>query len=79
MTRSSAARLAAHESWARTPDRAARTSAARAGLLARFEREARERLGPGASEAAVQAAAESARKAHYARISRAGVQARRAS
>jgi hypothetical protein len=79
MTRSSAARLAAHESWARTPDRAARTSAARAGLLAKFEAEARERLGPEAGEAAIAAAAESARKAHYARISRAGVAARKAS
>jgi len=79
VTRSSAARLAAHESWARTADRAARTSAARAGLLARFDREARERLGPGASETAVAAAAESARTAYYSRISRAGVAARRAS
>lgn len=79
VTRSSAARYAAHESWARTPDRAARTSAARAGLLARFEREARERLGPDASDADVARAAESAKSAYYARISRAGVQARRAS
>ncbi len=78
MTRSSAARLAAHESWARTPDRAARTSNARAGLLARFDREARDRLGPGATDTAVAAAAESARRAHYSRISRAGVAARRA-
>lgn len=79
MTRSSAARMAAHESWARTPDRAARTSAARAGLLAKFEQEARDRLGPDASGEAVAAAAESARRAHYARISRAGVAARKAS
>ena len=75
--RSIIGRIGAHESWARTPDRAARTSAARAGLLARFEREARDRLGPGAPDTAVQAAAESARKAHYSRISRAGVAARR--
>ena len=79
MTTSAAARLAAHESWAATPDRAARTAPARAGLLARFHREARERLGPAASEADVAAAAESARKAHYSRISRAGVAARKAS
>jgi hypothetical protein len=77
VTRSSAARLAAHESWARTPDRAARTAAARAALAARFEREARERLGPGASDQQVAAAAESARKAHYSRLSRAGVAARK--
>ncbi len=37
--RSLAGSLAAHESWANTPDRAARTAPARAALLARFERE----------------------------------------
>jgi hypothetical protein len=79
VSRSADARLAAHESWANTPDRAARTSAARAGRLAKFEAEARERLGPDASDDAVAAAAESARKAHYARMSRAGVEARKAS
>ena len=77
MTTSAAARLAAHESWAATPDRAARTAAARAGLLARFEREARDRLGPEASDRQVADAAESARRAHYARMSAAGVAARR--
>jgi hypothetical protein len=45
-SRSLQARIAAHESWARTADRAARTAPARAGLDARFQREARERLGP---------------------------------
>jgi hypothetical protein len=55
-------------SWARTQDRAARTAAARAGLIAKFEREARERLGPHASARQVADAAESARKAHYARM-----------
>lgn len=34
------ARIAAHESWAHTSDRAARTAPARAALLARFERQA---------------------------------------
>jgi len=77
MTTSSAARIAAYESWARTPDRASRTSAARSGMDAKFVREARERLGPGASDRAVADAAESARKAHYARLSAAGVAARR--
>ena len=37
--RSLAARIAAHESWAHTPDRSARTAPARAALMARFERE----------------------------------------
>jgi hypothetical protein len=77
MTSPSQARLAAHESWARTPDRAARTSAARQGLMARFEREARERLGQGASDRQVADAAESARKAYYQRLAAAGLKARR--
>ena len=33
------ASIAAHESWARTEDRAERTAPARAALLAKFERE----------------------------------------
>jgi hypothetical protein len=33
------ARIAAHESWARTADRAKRTENARRGFLARFERQ----------------------------------------
>ena len=37
--RSLIARLAAHESWARTTDPSARTEPARRALLARFERE----------------------------------------
>lgn len=77
MTASSAARLAAHSSWAATGDRTARTAPGRAGLQAKFEREARERLGPAAPDSAVAAAAESARRAHYARMSAAGVAARR--
>jgi hypothetical protein len=76
VTTPAAARMAAHQSWAYTADRTARTAAARAGLQARFEREARERLGPGASERQVAEAAESARRAHYARLSAAGVAAR---
>jgi hypothetical protein len=79
VTRSAAARLAAHESWAATQDRAARTAPARAGLLAKFEREARERLGPGATARQVADAAESASKAHYARMAAASAAARRAS
>ena len=68
MNRQTAGRLGGLESWARTPDRAARASAGYSGLLKRFEREARENLGPGASEKDVAAAAESIRKAHYVRL-----------
>jgi hypothetical protein len=62
------ARAAAHQSWANTADRTARTEAARTGLLNKFQREARERLGDGATERQVALAAESARRAHYARM-----------
>jgi hypothetical protein len=37
--RSLAARIAANESWAATPDRAARTAPARAAMLKKFEQE----------------------------------------
>jgi hypothetical protein len=74
--RSAAARLAAHESWARTADRAARPAPARAGLDARFKREARERLGPQATPQQIAAAAGSARKAYFARLSLASITAR---
>lgn len=73
------ARLAANESWARTRDRSARTSAARAGLMARFEREARERLGPDASDRQIAEAADSAKKVYYQRLAQAGNAARAAS
>ncbi len=76
MTSSRQARIAAYASWANTPDRAARTAAARSGLDAKFGREARERLGPGASERQVADAADAARRAHYQRLSAAGVAAR---
>lgn len=68
------ARIAAHESWARTPDRSARTAPARAASDARFEAlvdpdgvlapEVRARM------------VESARSAHYARLARRSVQVR---
>ena len=79
MNRSAAGRLGGYESWARTPDRKARSSLGYTGLLARFERQARERLGPDATERAIADAADSLRKAHYARMSAAGVAARSAS
>lgn len=68
MNNTTRARLAAHTSWANTPDRSARASAGYAGLLKRFEREARENLGPDASDKDVAAAAESAKRAYYVRM-----------
>jgi hypothetical protein len=68
MSRSTAARIAAYESWATTPDRAARSATGQRGLVAKFEREARERLGPDATDRQVAQAASAARSAHFARL-----------
>jgi hypothetical protein len=78
MNRSAAARIAAHESWAATPDRSARAARGAAGLRDRFRREARERLGPDATAAQVDDAAESALRAHFTRLGAASAAARRA-
>jgi len=69
-------RAAAHSSWAKTPDRAARMSAAWAGQWEGFLR----RADPdGVMEpAAREAAAEQLRKAHYAEITRRSLASRRA-
>lgn len=68
MNRTAAASIAADESWANTADRAARTRPAREGLDAKFLREARERLGAGATDKQVADAAGSARRAHFKRL-----------
>jgi hypothetical protein len=67
--------IAAHESWARTEDRSARTHAARIALLDKFIREADpdNKLSP--AERAK--AAEHLRKAHYARMALKSAQVRR--
>jgi hypothetical protein len=70
------AELAAHESWARTPDRSARTRNARAKFDERFEREVDpEGVLPPAERAK---RAESARKAYFARLAFKSAKARRA-
>ena len=69
------AQIAAHESWANTPDRSARTKAARDALLAKFEQQADP---DGTLDPAERARrAEHLRKAHYARLALASAQARR--
>ncbi|MGV9792409.1 hypothetical protein [Gordonia sp. NPDC003422] len=70
------AQIAAHESWAKTPDRAARTAAARRGLEAKFERE----VDPDGVLSPVERAkrVENARKAYYARLALKSAQARKA-
>lgn len=69
------ARLAAHDSWARTADRRARTAAGTAAFLGRFERE----VDPdGVLDPADRARrAESARRAYFTRLALKSAQARR--
>jgi acyl-CoA reductase-like NAD-dependent aldehyde dehydrogenase len=78
VTTPAAARTSERQSRAVTPGREPGTKTSRSPVLARLTREARERLGPDATERQVAEAAESARKAFYARLSAAGVAARRA-
>lgn len=61
------ARIASHESWAATPDRAARTAPARAALDAKFL----------AAADGDPVRAEHLRKAYYARLALRSAQARR--
>ena len=70
------AQIAAHESWANTTDRAARTAPARAALMAKFEQLAdpENKLLP--AERALRA--EHLRKAHFKRLALASAKARRA-
>ena len=74
--RSLAASIAAHESWAATPDRSARTAPARAALMARFERE----VDPGGILPPDERArrAEHKRKAYFQRLALKSAKARRA-
>ncbi len=60
-------RIAAHESWANTPDRSARTAPARAALDAKFLEQA----------GGDPVRAEHLRKAHFARLSLRSAQSRR--
>lgn len=69
------AQIAAHESWANTPDRSARTAPARAALMAKFEREA----DPAGTLLPAERArrAEHLRKAHFQRLALASAKSRR--
>ncbi len=73
--RSLIARLAAHESWARTADPSARTEPARRALLDRFERQ----VDPDGTLPPAERArrAEHARKAYFQRLALKSAQARR--
>jgi hypothetical protein len=61
-----AGRIGAHESWARTPDRAARTRKAREAFLRRFEDQVDPDRTLPPAERAIRA--EHARKAHFQRM-----------
>ena len=70
-----AAQIAAHESWANTPDRSARTAPARAALMAKFENQA----DPDGTLLPAERArrAEHLRKAHFQRLALASAKSRR--
>lgn len=70
-------RIAVQTSWANTEDRTARTEPGRAGLLAKYERQARE-MHPDASEDAVIKAGAALYAAHFARMSLASARSRAA-
>jgi hypothetical protein len=73
--RSLRGQIAAHESWARTPNRSARTAKARKAADARFEDQVDpDRTLPPAERAK---RVEHARKAHFARMAMKAAQARR--
>jgi hypothetical protein len=69
------ARIAAHTSWAKTPDRSARTAPARNGLMERFRRE----VDPAGAlpPAERERRAESARQAFYLTMARKSAAKRR--
>lgn len=73
--RSLRGQIAVHESWARTPDRAARTANARKAMLDKFERQ----VDPNGTLAQAERAkrAEHARKAYFKRLALKSAQARR--
>lgn len=69
------AQLAAHESWARTEDRTARTAPARDAFMARFERQVDPDGVLSPQERTIRA--EHAKKAHFLRLALKSAQARR--
>lgn len=62
------ASIAGNTRWANEPNRTAATAKMRTGFIDKLRRDAREKLGPGATDEQVTAAAENALKAHYAKM-----------
>lgn len=75
---SAEASIRSYTSWGSTPDRAARTAPARQAFGARFERQARERLGDNASDRAVSQAADALKCAHFRLMAQKSAAARQA-
>lgn len=75
LDRSAIARIAAHDSWARTDDRAARTAPARKALLDRFEQQVDPEGLLTPAERTIRAG--HARKAYFARLALKSAQSRR--
>ena len=71
------AQVAAHESWAQTPDRAARTAPARDALWQRYLERAAELAPPGATPEDINRRAEHLRQADMKRMALASARARR--
>jgi hypothetical protein len=72
------ASIAANESWARTPDRAARTAPAREARRQKYLERARELAPAGATTEDIKLRAEHLRKADMKRLALASSKARRA-
>jgi hypothetical protein len=72
------AELAVVESWARTPDRAARTAPAREANWQKYLDQARELAPEGADESDIEYRADCLRRADMKRLALASVKARRA-
>ena len=71
------AQIAADESWARTPDRSARTAAARKARFAKYREQAADLASPGAGEAEIAQRAEYLMRADMRRMALKSAQARR--
>ena len=69
--------IAANTRWASVSNRTAATARMRQGFLEKLQREAREKLGPAATDEQVARAAENALRAHYARMQLKSLKARR--
>jgi hypothetical protein len=72
------ASTAGHTSWARTPDRSARTAPAREARWQKYREQARELQGPEATPEAIERAAEHLRQADMQRMALASLRARSA-